>query len=79
MYKKWYNNVLESSFIHNLTILASAFNHVKVEGGNQAAVAYTSVHEHCFRDISGNHHIPCGRMSKGFENEEEFHWTKTAA
>ncbi len=43
MYKMWYNNVLESSFILNLTILAAASYQVKVEGGNQAAVAYTSV------------------------------------
>ncbi len=43
MYKKWYNNILESSFILNLTILAVASYQVKVEGGNQAAVVYTSV------------------------------------
>ncbi len=43
MYKKWCNNVLESSFILNLTILAAASYQVKVEGGNQAAVVYTSV------------------------------------
>ncbi len=43
MYKKWYNNVLESSFILNLTILAAATLQVKVEGGNQTAVVYTSV------------------------------------
>ncbi len=43
MYKKWYNNVLESSFILNLAILAAASYHVKVERGNQAAVVYTSV------------------------------------
>ncbi len=43
MYKKWYNSVLESSFILNLTILAAASYQVKVEGGNQAAVVYTSV------------------------------------
>ncbi len=42
-YKEWYNNILESSFIINLTILAAASLQVKVEGGNQAAVAYTSV------------------------------------
>ncbi len=43
MYKKWYNNILESSFILNLTILAVASYQVKVEGGNQAVVVYTSV------------------------------------
>ena len=43
MFKKWYNNVLESSFIFNLTVLAAASYQVRVEGGNQAAVVYTSV------------------------------------
>ena len=43
MYRKWYNNVLESSFILNLAILALASYQVKVEGGSQAAAAYTSV------------------------------------
>ncbi len=43
MYRKWYNNGLESSFILNLGILALASYQVKVEGGNQAAVVYTSV------------------------------------
>ncbi len=43
MYKMWYNNALESSFILNLTILAAVSYQVKVEGGNQASVVYTSV------------------------------------
>ncbi len=43
VYRKWYNNVLESSFILNLAILAAASYQVKVEGGSQAAVVYTSV------------------------------------
>ncbi len=43
MYRKWYNNALQSSFILNLTILALASYQVKVEGGNQAAVVYTSL------------------------------------
>ena len=43
MFKKWYNNVLESSFIFNLAVLAAASFQVRVEGGNQAAVVYTSV------------------------------------
>ncbi len=43
VYKKWYNNALESSFILNLVILATASYQVKVEGGSQAAVVYTSV------------------------------------
>ena len=43
MFKKWYNNVLESSFIFNLSVLAAASYQVRVEGGNQAAVVYTSV------------------------------------
>ena len=43
VYKKWYLNVLESSFILNLAILAAATYQVRVAGGNQAAVFYTSV------------------------------------
>ena len=43
MYKKWYVNALESSFILNLNILAGTTLYVKVTGGNQAAVFYTSV------------------------------------
>ena len=43
MYKKWYLNALESSFIFNLIILAAATYQTKLAGGNQAAVFYTSV------------------------------------
>ena len=43
VYKSWYWNVLEVSFILNLGILAAATYHVKLSGGSQAAVAYTSV------------------------------------
>ncbi len=43
VYKKWYNNALESSFILNLVILAAASYQVKVEEGSQAAVVYTSI------------------------------------
>ena len=43
MYKKWYLNALESSFILNLVLLSAATYHVKLAGGDQAAVFYTSV------------------------------------
>ena len=43
VYKKWYINVLESSFIFNLATLAAATLYVKLAGGNQAGVFYTSV------------------------------------
>ena len=43
VYKKWYLNALELSFILNLGILAAATYHVKLSGGSQAAVTYTSV------------------------------------
>ena len=42
-YKCWWLNVLELSFILNLGILAVATYHVKLSGGSQAPVAYTSV------------------------------------
>ena len=43
MYKKWYLNALESSFILNLVLLSATTLYVKLAGGNQAAVFYTSV------------------------------------
>ena len=43
VYKKWCLNALELSFILNLGILAVTTIYVKVSGGSQAAVAYTSV------------------------------------
>ena len=43
VYKSWYLNALELSFILNLSILAAATYHVKLSGGSQAAVACTSV------------------------------------
>ncbi len=42
IYNKWYNNVLESSFILNLAILAAASYQARVEGGNQTAIVNTS-------------------------------------
>ena len=43
MYKKWYLNALESSFILNLVMLAAATYHERLTGGNQAAVIYLSL------------------------------------
>ena len=43
VYKSWYLNALEVSFILNLGMLAVATYHVNQSGGSQAAVAYTSV------------------------------------
>ena len=43
VYKTWYLNALEVSFIFNIGIFAVATYHVNQSGGNQAAVAYTSV------------------------------------
>ena len=43
VYKCWWLNALELSFILNLGILTVATYHVKQSGGSQAAVAYTSV------------------------------------
>ena len=43
VYKRWYLNVLESSFILNLVILAAATLYAKLAGGNQAVVFCTSV------------------------------------
>lgn len=43
MYKKWYLNTLESSFILNLVLLAATTYHVRLVGGDQAAVVYLQV------------------------------------
>ena len=43
IYENWYLNVLESSFIFNLSILAATTLYVKAAGGNQAAVVCSSV------------------------------------
>ena len=43
VYKSWYLNALELSFILNLGLLAVATYHVTLSGGSQSAVAYTSV------------------------------------
>ena len=43
VYRSWYLNALELSFILNLGILAVATYHVTLSGGSQAAVTYTSI------------------------------------
>ena len=43
IYKTWYLNVLELSFIANLSILALATLYIRSAGGNQNAVTFTSV------------------------------------
>ena len=43
VYKSWYLNALEVSFILNLGVLAVATYHVSHSGGSQAAVVYASV------------------------------------
>ena len=43
VYTSWYLNVLEVSFVLNLSVLAVATYYVKQSGGSQAAVVYTSV------------------------------------
>ena len=43
LYKKWYLNVLETSFFLNLIVLAAATYQVTLAGGSQAAVFYSSV------------------------------------
>ena len=43
VYKAWYLNVLEASFIINLLLLAVGTYYVEISGGNQSALTYTSV------------------------------------
>ena len=43
VYESWHRNAIEVSFILNLGILAAVTHHANQSGGNQAAVACTSV------------------------------------
>ena len=43
VYKAWYLNVLEASFIMNLLVLANGTYYVEISEGNQSALTYTSV------------------------------------
>ena len=43
VYDKWYNNLLEAFSILNLCVIAGGTYHIKVTGGKQAVLAYTSV------------------------------------
>ena len=43
IYKLWYLNVLEASFIINLLVLAIGTYYVELSGGNQNVLTYTSV------------------------------------
>ena len=43
IYKTWYLNILELSFIANLCILALATLYIRSTGGNQNAVTFTSI------------------------------------
>ncbi len=56
VYKKWYNNALESSFILNLVILAAASYQVKVEGVAGRGGLY--LHKCCISDLRWHYCIP---------------------
>ena len=43
VYKAWYLNILEASFIINLLLLANGTYYVEISGGNQNVLTYTSV------------------------------------
>ena len=43
IYKAWYLNILEASFIINLLLLAIGTYYVEISEGNQSALTYTSV------------------------------------
>ena len=75
VYKKWYLNVLELSFILNLAILAAATYQVKLAGGNQAAVFHTSVTFafFTFMGIVIYHVYQCLRDSRPWRNLVRMH------
>ncbi len=43
LYKKWYLDIIEASFIFNLIVLIGGTYQIRLSGGNQAALVYTSV------------------------------------
>ena len=58
VYKSWYLNALEVSFILNLGMLAVATYHVNQSGGSQAAVAYMHLSWHSIPHLCGDHNLP---------------------
>ena len=85
VYRNWCLDALESSFALNLTILSAATFHVKLSGGNQLAVGYTSVAialvtfigilaYHIFQQVRATRlweKIP--KMNQGFHNQNLNH------
>ncbi len=43
LYKRWYLDVLEASFLFNLMVLIGGTYQIRLSGGNQAALVYTSI------------------------------------
>ena len=43
VYRNWFLDVLESSFVLNLTIIAASTIYINASNGNQLAVGYTSI------------------------------------
>ncbi len=43
LYKRWYLDVLEASFLFNLMIVIGGTYQIRLSGGNQAALVYTSI------------------------------------
>jgi len=79
VYRNWCLNALEGSFILNLMILAAATYHVKLSGGNQLAVGYTSViialviflgilAYHIFRQVRATNLWKVLKMDQRFKN-----------
>ena len=70
VYKKWYLNVLESSFILNLAFFAAATLYAKLANGNQVAIFYTSatVAFSTFFGMIIYHVFQCLRDSRAWRN-----------
>ena len=70
VYKKWYLNVLESSFILNLAFFAAATLYAKLANGSQVAIFYTSatVAFSTFFGMIIYHVFQCLRDSRAWRN-----------
>ena len=69
VYKNWCLDALEGSFMLNLTMLCAVTYHVKLSGGNQRAVWYTSVSIALatFILILAYHHLPAIEADQAVE------------
>ena len=68
--KKWYLNLLESSFIFNLALLSAATLYAKLAGGNQGC-CILHVRKYCLFHLHWDNHLPCVPTIERFKSLEK--------